>query len=341
MGISESFIFSINAVLPLVLLSAIGYFLRRANFLTEEFIKVGNNFLFRVCLSSLMFVNIYSIKEFSLTYLKIMAFTVASILTMVLVSFVFCAFFVKDPKQKGVIAQNFFRSNFAIIGIPLAQTLFGEKGGAVGAVILSCTIPLFNIFAVIALTIFIKDDSDVQPNDAAAHKNHKISVKSILYKIITNPLIDGVLAGAVVLAVRPYANGWSLKDGDFRFLYKTIENLSKIASPLALVILGGQFKFSAVKRLFSKIFFSVLMRLVIVPVVGLSIAHLLFPEFSGPEFAGLLALFGTPAAVSGVIMAYQMNNDGELAGQILVWTTLFSGFTLFLFITFFRATGIF
>ena len=79
----------------------------------------------------------------------------------------------------------------------------------------------------------------------------------------------------------------------------------------------------------------------IVPVAGLSAAYFLFPEFSGPEFAGLLALFGTPAAVSGAIMAYQMNNDGELANQILVWTTLFSGFTLFLFITFFRAVGIF
>lgn len=329
MGISESLLFSLNAVLPLVILSAVGYLLRRSNFLTEEFIKIGNKFLFRICLSSLMLINMYSIKEFNSTYIKIMAFTVVSILTLIAVSFVFCAFFVKDPKQKGVIAQNFFRSNFAIIGIPLAQTLFGEKGGATGAVILSCAIPLFNIFAVIAMTTFIKDG------------NHKISVKSILYKIITNPLIDGIVAGAVVLFLRPHVNGWTLKDGQLRFVYKAVENLSKIASPFALVILGGQFHFSAVKKLFTKIFFSVLLRLVIVPVAGLSAAYFLFPEFSGPEFAGLLALFGTPAAVSGAIMAYQMNNDGELANQILVWTTLFSGFTLFLFITFFRAVGIF
>lgn len=329
MTILDSFVFSINAVLPLVFLSALGYILRRSNFLTEEFIKTGNKFIFKYCLSCLLFLNVYNISEFNPSYIRVMVFAFCSVLVLVLLSFVCCSLFVKDSRQKGVIAQIFFRSNYAIIGIPLAQNLYGDRGGAVGAVILSCTIPLFNIFAVIVLTVFLKEN------------NHKISVKSILWKIITNPLIDGIIAGASCLLLRPFLHGWTLKDGQLRFVYKTVENLSKIASPLALVILGAQFRFSAVKRLFSKIAVSVLIRLVFVPVAGLSAAHFLCPDFAGPEYAGLLALFGTPAAVSGTIMAYQMNNDGELSGQILVWTTILSGFTLFLFISFFRYTGIF
>ena len=47
MTILDSFVFSINAVLPLVFLSALGYILRRSNFLTEEFIKTGNKFIFK------------------------------------------------------------------------------------------------------------------------------------------------------------------------------------------------------------------------------------------------------------------------------------------------------
>ena len=66
-----------------------------------------------------------------------------------------------------------------------------------------------------------------------------------------------------------------------------------------------------------------------------------FPHFSPAEYAALFALFATPEAVASIAMADQMGGDSELAGQILVWTTIFSALTLFLFVAFFRHTGIF
>ena len=41
------------------------------------------------------------------------------------------------------------------------------------------------------------------------------------------------------------------------------------------------------------------------------------------------------------IMANQMHNDGELATQILVWSTLFSSITMFILIAALRFVGIF
>ncbi|QTQ15924.1 AEC family transporter [Treponema parvum] len=325
----ESFVFSMNAVLPLVCLTALGYALRQSNFFNDDFIKAGNKFVFSVCLPCLMFVNIYNIKKMSSAYYKVMLFASVSMLALIAIGTLFCVFFVRDPKQKGVMAQAFFRSNFAIIGIPLARSIFGDEGGAMGAVILACSIPLFNISSVFLLTVFLKEGQK------------RISVRSILYKILKNPLIDGIFFGGLMVALRPYVNGWTLKDGEIRFVYRVIEELAKAASPFSLVILGGQFQISAVKRLFSKIAFAVFVRLVAVPVAGLFAAHLIFTDFKGPEYAALLALFGSPIAVASAIMANQMNNDGELAGQILVWTTFFSGLTLFCFISFFRFKGIF
>lgn len=329
----DSLIFTFNAILPIVLLVALGYFLKKVNLISDAFIKDCHKFNFRWGFFAMIFCNMYSIQSFSKQYADLLIFASLSILSIVFIGFVLGGFFVKDPKQKGVITQATFRSNFAIIGIPLAQSLFGDEAAKSAALLVSVTIPIFNIFSVIALTVFIKDESE--------KKSIPSQIKSIFIKLLKNPMIEGVLAGGFCILIRPYLGGWTLKGGSFGFIYKTLETLSKMCTPLALIMLGGQFKFSAVKRLLPKIVPMVLIRIVIVPLLGLLAAHYFYPQFGGPEYAGFIALFGTPVAVASAIMADQMGNDGELAGQILVWSTIFSAFSLFGFIFFFRAIGLF
>jgi predicted permease len=47
------------------------------------------------------------------------------------------------------------------------------------------------------------------------------------------------------------------------------------------------------------------------------------------HYPALVALFGSPVAVSSAIMASSMKNDGQLAAQLVVWTSIFSIFTIF------------
>ena len=84
-------------------------------------------------------------------------------------------------------------------------------------------------------------------------KSGKVDVKGMIKKIVTNPLNIGVAIGLVVLAIRSFiplnADGqlaFSLKDS-LPLVYKTVNNVSQICSPLALIILGGLFEFSAIK----------------------------------------------------------------------------------------------
>ena len=58
----------------------------------------------------------------------------------------------KKAKRRGVILQCTFRSNFAIIGLTLVDRLGGDLGLA--GMISAFSIPLFNILAVIALSVF-------------------------------------------------------------------------------------------------------------------------------------------------------------------------------------------
>ena len=47
------------------------------------------------------------------------------------------------------------------------------------------------------------------------------------------------------------------------------------------------------------------------------------------EFPALVALFGSPVAVSSAVMAGSMGADEQLATQLVVWTSLFSIVTIF------------
>ena len=47
----------------------------------------------------------------------------------------------------------------------------------------------------------------------------------------------------------------------------------------------------------------------------------------------LIAMFSTPVAVSSVVMTEQSGGDGQLAAQLVVWTSILSIFTM-LVITF-------
>ena len=129
---------------------------------------------------------------------------------------------------------------------------------------------------------------------------------------------------------------------DIEPLYKVLGYLSGLATPLALISLGIQFEFSAIKELKKEIIFGTVARTVVVPTIGLSVAYFFFRDvFSGAHFAAFVALFATPLAVSTVPMTQEMNGDSSLAGQIVVWSTLVSGFTIFLVAFILKSVGVF
>ena len=122
--------------------------------------------------------------------------------------------------------------------------------------------------------------------------------------------------------------------------------LGDITPWLCILILGGNFRFSGVKNYLKPILVCVPVKLILAPALGMSLAILLpklfgIPAFSGAEYTALFSLFAASEAVATVSMADQMDGDAELAGQVVVWTTLISAFTLFLWVALFRGLGIF
>ena len=326
----SNILFSVNAVFPLILTALSGYLLRRIGLISKDLAAGMNRIVFRLFLPVMLFLNIYQIDALSSIDLTYVWYTLGITAVLFLISIPLTKLITKENRQRGVLVQATFRSNFALVGIPLATALFGTEGSIVATLLSAFLIPLYNVLAVICLTVF----SD--------RENKRINLKKILLEIAKNPLIQAIALGGVALVIRAILARFAIdfRLSDVTFVYKTLSSLSQVATPLSLVVLGAQFEFSAISSLKRQLLFGVIARALVIPIVGLGTAYLL-NCFTGAHFAAFVAAFATPIAVSSVPMAQEMGADSALAGQLVVWTTLLSAVSLFIAATVLKSLGVF
>ncbi len=302
----DNLILSFNVVAPLCLIMALGYFLKYMKMFDEHSLSVTNNVAFKVFLPCLLFYNIYTTDIGSVFDPKLIMFASLSII----ISFTFLLFLIpkieKDNSKIGVMIQGIFRSNFVLFGIPVATSLVGEGNVGTTALLIGVVVPLYNVLSVIALEIF---------------RGGRIDLKNITRGIITNPLIIGAFLGLIFLILNIKLP---------TFIVAGIKDLSKIATPLSLVLLGASFSFSDIKKYIKETAIVVFGKLVALPCVFLSIAYLL--GFRGIALLSLMVMFSAPTAVSSFQMAKQMGGDSDLASQIVVFTSSLSIVTVFTWI---------
>lgn len=312
----DSFIFAINAVLPIVITVLIGYLLKKIGIMNDTFSKSANKLVFKLFLPSMLFLNVFKINNFSFSDVGYIFYVVAAVVMIFILAIPLVIAVTKKNERRGVLLQCCFRSNFALIGIPIAQSLFGDEGVVVATLLSAVAIPLFNILAVISLSIFSSEKSG-------------FSIKKVLLDIIKNPLIQSIFAGLLALIIK---NVFGYIDFTFEStpIYKVLQYLSSVATPMSLLVLGAQFEFSAIKTLKKEIVFGTAFRVAVVPLMAIGTA-LLLGCFDGAHFAAFIAVFATPVAVSSVPMSQEMGGDVSLAGQLVVWTTIFSSLSVFVY----------
>ena len=312
----DSFIFAINAVLPIVLTVLIGYVLKKIGLMNEAFSKTANKLVFKLFLPSMLFLNVFKINNFSFSDIGYIFYVVVAVLLIFILAIPLVITVTKKNDRRGVLLQCCFRSNYALIGIPIAQSLFGDEGVSVATLLSAVAIPLFNILAVISLSMFSSEKSC-------------FSIRKLLFDIIKNPLIQSIFIGILALVIKNTLSGV-----DFSFettpVYKVLQYLSSVATPMSLLVLGAQFEFSAIKTLRKEIIFGTVFRVVFVPFIAIGTA-LLLGWFNGAHFAAFIAVFATPVAVSSVPMSQEMGGDVSLAGQLVVWTTISSSLSVFIY----------
>lgn len=332
----DVFVYALNAVMPILLLVLLGYGLKRTGLFTQEWLRIANKFNFHYCLCALMFCNIYSLDGLGEIDFSLALFVLASLILLTVFGFGFAQVLTSVHNRRGVLIQVAFRSNFAIIGLPLAESLGVAGGVALLTAMQAPAVIYFNLMAVTVLSLY-------------SEGNQKMDLRKTLRGIVENPLIRGLVLGLLALCIRAVmprtpdgALVFSLS-GDLTWLYTAVTNLSRIGTPLALIVLGGQFEFQAVRSVAKEVVSGVVLRLIFAPAFGFAAAfwaaRMGWITITPAVMAVLIPLFSTPVAVSSSVMATEMHADDVLAGQLVVWTTIGSLFTLFLQIAVFRYLG--
>lgn len=326
----DIFMFSLNAVMPILILFVIGYFLKVVGFAEEGFFKKLNAMVFKLFLPVLLFKNIYDIDSLENVNVPVIIYSFLAVLLLFVIGYFAAKITAKSRNQRGVINQCTFRSNYAVIGIPLAQTIGGTEAVGFASLLSATSIPLFNVLAVIILSHFSEDKSSG-------------SVKRTIKNTAKNPLIIGVLTGVIFVLIRqllPTNDSGEILfsiQRDLPFVYTALDHLAKGATPVALVVLGSRFDFSAVKGLFKQIAVGTFLRLFLSPIVGIGLAAFLSTRLnlfaiSSTEYPALISLFSSPVAVSSAVMVSEIGGDEQLANQYVVWTSVFSMLSMFIVI---------
>ncbi len=307
----DSFVFALTVVLPLFLLMAIGFLFRTKQIIGGRFISDANKLIFRFALPLLLFDNIYSAKILFGEYIDLISFTIIAICFLVLILMLTVPMLVKNGSHRGIIIQGLFRSNFVFLGLPLAMNMYGPEGIGATSAIIPIVIPLFNFFAVIVLNVFSQNKK----------QNILKNIIQVAQGVIANPLIIASFLAIIFV----YCNV------DLpTFIKQIISDVGKIATPLALIILGGNFTIKESIKNKTAIAWTTLGKLIIIPALMIVIAVLF--GLRGQYLAVILAVFATPGAVSGYVMVHEGGGDSSLAGQLVVYSTAFCCITLFIFI---------
>ena len=385
--------YSFNAVMPIILLILMGVLARRTGYLDAATFQKINKFNFRFNFFALMFVNLYTVESIRQMPVRMGIFMLTVLSVLLVLGIFLSGAFTKERFRRGVLVQAVFRSNYAIVGIPVAVALVGEEGGQMASFLQFPIVMFFNFMSVLVLNIYSDyeaqyrlygegplaeaagsadagnassanaagpaDACEVPSANAAAAEQagnkvqtekSKIDLVKILKGVILNPLIQGLVAGFIVLILREVIpkgpNGelvFSI-ERDIPWLYSSLQSLSRLATPLALVVLGGQLEMKEISGYKKELIAGVFMRLVGSPAVGFALLYaavIMGLLVVGPvEIAVMVAIFGSPMAVASIVMSQEMGGDGHLAGQIVVWTSVLGMVSLFLLIFTLRMNGL-
>lgn len=309
----ENLIISINVVLPLFICILLGYFLRRIHLVEEGTLKAMNKLCFKVFLPIYLFNSVYAADLAASFNGRLIGFSIAGLIILFLLLMLVIPIIERDNPKRGVMVQAIFRSNFALFGLPVATSLCGEDKIGPTSLLLGIGVPFFNIMAVIALETF---------------RGKKPSVRKMVRGVVTNPLIIACVLGIIFNLLKielPYA------------VAKSATDLGRVATPLSLVVLGGEFVFGKVKGHVKQLSITLISKLVLSPLVMVSIGIGL--GFRNEMLVPILIMFGAPTAVSSFTMAQQMEGDADLAGEIVVFTSGLSILTMFLWVFVLKQLG--
>ena len=293
-----------NTIIPIFSVIFLGWLARRHGFIPRAFAGPANRLVFYFAIPAMVFAAIAkgSLKtDFNLVLLGCTLAAVGLSFGLIWVA----GGAAKIPRRRfGTFVQSAFHGNLGYIGLAVVFYYLGQEGFVSASLLIGFIMILQNLLSVIILQVY--RDKENSRNGAG----------TVLFKIMGNPVILSAVAGI----------GFSLTGAALPLVIsRTLEIVSGMALPLALLLIGSALNFDLVKSQLKPALPSAFVKLAILPGIGVGIFSLwgLSPQIYLPG----LILLASPSATISYVMAVEMNGDADFAVTTISLSTLLSALT--------------
>lgn len=303
----DDLLFSVNVVVPLFLCCVVGYAARRWKLVDEGFLKGCTKLVFYIAIPANIFMSIMGNDLRDSFDISLLAYVIAAILVLGAILVLLVPHLVRDRATAATMTICIFRSNFAMLGIPLAISLMGSEKAAPTMVMIPFATFLYTILTVGILILLGPQVAEGQAG----------KLKTVFRQVIRNPLIIASLASIIIVWLHiPLP----------RVLVSTVDRFADMCTGLSLFMLGAQLDLRKSVGNLCHLAPIAVGRLVIVPLLVVGLAVLL--GFRGGALGCIYIFFAAPTAVNCYILADTMGGDGRLAGDAVLLTSMISTLTL-------------
>jgi len=303
----------VTTIIPIFTIILLGLVARWKGFIPEEFLGPANRLVYYLAIPAMIFraISRASIKaQFNLTVLSI---TLLAVLAVFILAWITGSVRHIRQGQLGTFIQSSVHGNLGYIGLAVSYYFLGDRGFVKASIIAGFLMILQNFLAVIALQL---------NSDSRLLKENKFNV---ILRIACNPVILSALAGIL----------FSLGEVKIPIVIdRSLEILSGLALPTALLLIGASLSFKLIQRNFLAVLTTSFMKLLLLPGLGLFIYRLF--GLSLHDYLPGLILLGSPSATLTYVMAKEMGGDTDFAVAAISLSTMLSAltFTLWLHIAF-------
>jgi malate permease and related proteins len=287
----------LDVAAPVLLMIAMGAFLRRIQLINDGFILISSRFVFQVSMPALFFFGMLENNLSGLISANLAAYFLAAITLTFLFAWFIAVKLDVPERQRGVFVQIAFRGNCGIFSVALVVNMFGQEGVALGGVMSGLSVFLFNILAEVILT---------------RYSHGKLQLVPVLKSLLKNPLILSIVLGVV-------ANIIGLKLPVF--VVKTGSLIGGLSLPLALICIGGSLVTSGF-TLPKHFPMALLSKVALSPILFTALGYLL--GFNQKELLFLFIFLAAPTAASAYVTAVAKGDDGKSTANAIATTTLVS-----------------
>lgn len=299
----DHIIVALRAVTPSFLVILSGAFARTRRWVGEEDVAHFNKVCFSLFLPCMFFHSLYRCDLTTDYDPGMMLFCVAGVAVSWVVSIAVALVLPeKDQGRRGILVTAFYLSNSMLLALPIVQSIYGEAYLSKTSIIVGIAVPINNLLGVVSVAMF---------------RGGKVKLGQALWRILTNPLIVGCLAGL----------GLNLIHFPLPSVIDTAANtLGSAAPPLMMFLVGCYYQPNLMGAQKRNVAATIVMRLAVIPALAVLAAVAL--GYRGPDLLMILINFGAPVGVLVFGLASQMESDVRLSCTLIVTSTAVSCLTM-------------